>query len=112
VALLISNQPINQEGNFVELANDKLMNITGGAGYSCTNLLQDANTIPCSEPVPGACEGTTKVYLPRMGCQSDVTGSCSSVKMVRYKETPCMIDSYNVCNGTGEWTFYYMKACQ
>jgi hypothetical protein len=112
VALLMSNQPINQEGDFVELANDKLMNITGGAGYSCTKLLQDVNTTYCSEPVQGACEGTYKEYFRRWGCQSDVSGSCSSSKMVRYMETNCIMDSYNACIGTDDWVFYYMKACQ
>jgi len=113
VALLVSNRPISQDANLVELTGDDLANIVGGAGYSCTNLLQEYNVIFCSEPIPGECVGTYQEYYERWGCKTAPSGSCSSSRMIRYKESPCIEDPYDPysCTGTGEWTSYYMRAC-
>jgi hypothetical protein len=111
VALLVSNQPI--QGDFTDINDDQLHNIIGGAGYSCTRLLQTYNVIFCSNPVPGACEGYYQEYYTRYGCQAAPSGSCSGSSMLRYKESPCIedpCDPFN-CNVTGEWTCYYMRAC-
>jgi hypothetical protein len=113
-ALLVSNRPISHEGNFVELTDDKLVNIVGGTSYSCSNMLQEYDVIFCLEPSPGECGGTYREYYERWGCKVDVNGSsCSGSKMIRYAEIPCIEDPYNpeACNVTGEWTCYYMKAC-
>jgi hypothetical protein len=112
-ALLVSNRPISQEGNFVELTDDKLASVVGGTGYSCTNLLQEYDVVFCSEPIPGECDGTYQEYYERWGCQVAPSGSCSMSKMLRFKESPCIEDPYNpcCCTVTGEWTSHYMKAC-
>lgn len=113
VTLLVSNRPISQEGSFIELTSDEQANIVGGAGYSCTKLLQEYNVIFCSEPILGECEGAYREYYERWGCETAPSGSCSTSIMVRYIETPCIEDPYipGACTGTGVWTAYYMRAC-
>ena len=113
VALLISNQSIELQGNFAEIDDTQLSNIIGGGGYSCTNLLQEYDVIFCSEPVPGACDGYYEVYYERWGCETAVSGSCNSTIMMRHKECPCIEDPYDPvqCIGNGDWTYYYMRAC-
>jgi hypothetical protein len=113
VALLISNQPISQFDNLIELSGDELANIVGGTGYSCTKLLQEYAVVFCSEPIPGWCEGTYQEYYTRWGCETATSGSCSTSRMVRYTESPCIEDPYNPygCTVTGEETCYYMRAC-
>jgi len=109
-ALLVSNRPI--QGNFTEIDDDQLSNIIGGAGYTCTRLLQTYNVIFCSQ-VGGECGGKYQEYLTRYGCEAAESGSCTGSKMLRYKESPCIEDPYDplACTVTGEWTCYYMKAC-
>jgi hypothetical protein len=111
-ALLVSNRPI-KTGNFVELAANELGNTVGGAGYSCTKLLQEYDVVFCSEPILGECEGTYQEYYECWGCQTAASGSCSGSRMVRYQETPCIedIDDPYACDVTNEWTCYYMRAC-
>ena len=113
VALLISNQSIQLQGNFTEIDDTQLNNIIGGDGYSCTNLLQTYNVIFCSEPVPGACDGYYEEYYTRYGCETAESGSCSTSRMIRYAESPCIEDIHDpeACDITGDWTFYYMRAC-
>jgi hypothetical protein len=112
-ALLVSNRPISPDGNLIDLTDDELANTVGAAGYSCTNLLQEYAVVFCAEPIPGWCEGTYQEYYTRWGCKSAPSGSCSSSRMIRYAEIPCIEDPYNpeACNVTGEWTCYYMRAC-
>jgi hypothetical protein len=107
-ALLVSNQPII--GEFVEINNGELQTIIG-LGYSCTRLLQEYDVVYCSY-IGGLCGDWYQVYFTRYGCQSG-SGSCPTSSMIRYKETPCVIDPYEPfgCDVTGEWTCYYMRAC-
>ncbi len=107
IALLVSNGPIT--GQFTDINNDELQMIAG-LGYSCTNLLQDYYVVYC-DYIAGQCGGWYEEHYTRYGCQSG-TGSCSGSKMIRYKETPCILDFDLLdCTGTGEWTCYYMRAC-
>jgi hypothetical protein len=108
IALLVSNQPITDK--FTEINDDELQTIIG-SGYSCTRLLQTYNVIFC-DYVGGLCGGWYQEYYTRYGCQNG-TGSCSSSTMIRYKESPCVIDPYypDDCTVTGEWTCYYVRAC-
>ena len=39
-ALLVSNQPIQLQGNFIEIDDGQLRNVIGGQGYDCTELIQ------------------------------------------------------------------------
>jgi hypothetical protein len=112
-ALLVSNHPIKIQGNFSEIEDAQLGDVTGAAGYSCTKLLQTYNVIYCSSPVPGDCEGVYQEYYTRYGCESAPSGSCSMSVMIRYAKSPCIEDPYDplACTVTGEWTCYYMRAC-
>jgi hypothetical protein len=109
-ALLVSNRPI--QGNFTEIGGDQLQSIIGSAGYSCTRIIQTYNVIFCSQ-VGGLCGDYYQEYLTRYGCEAAPSGSCTGSKMLRYKESPCIVDPYDplACTVTGEWTCYYMKAC-
>ncbi len=113
IALLVSNQPIAQDDNLIELTIDETVDIIGGAGYSCTKLLQQYNVIFCSEPISGWCEGAYQEFYEHWGCQAAENGSCSSSKIVRFTQSPCIEDPYNPygCTDTGEETCYYMRAC-
>jgi len=111
-ALLVSDKPIQIQGNFTEIDDARLRNIIGGLGYACTNLLQQYNVIFCTY-IGGLCEGYYEEYYTRYGCAAAESGSCSASRMLRYKESPCINHPYDPygCYITGEWTFYYMRAC-
>ncbi len=110
IALLISNSPIT--GKYIDINDSELKTIIGGSGYSCTRLLQEYDVIYC-EYVAGECGNYYEEYYERWGCETADSGSCSSSKMIRYEETPCIEDPYypDMCDITGEWTSYYMRAC-
>ncbi len=110
--LLISNQPIQLQGNFTELNDGQLNNIIGNAGYSCTRLIQTYSVIYCTD-LGGMCGGMYQEYLTRYGCDTAPSGSCTGSRMLRYKESPCIEDPDDplACTVTGEWTCYYMRAC-
>jgi len=112
-ALLISDQPLQIQGNYVEIEDDQLHNIIGASGYTCTRLLQEYDVVFC-ERVGSDCIGYYQVYYERWGCEAAESGSCSSSVMVRYKESPCIIYAPwpFMCTITGEWTYYYMRACR
>lgn len=109
-ALLVSNQAIL--GQFTDLTDAQIQTIIGAAGYSCTKLLQDYHIVECTY-LEGLCVGQYEEYFTRWGCQADVSGSCSTSTLLRYHTTPCINDPNNPssCTGTGEWTNYYMRAC-
>ena len=109
-ALLISNQSIR--GEFTEIKESELENIIGASGYQCNTLRQEYNVIFCSY-FAGECGGQYYVFFERWGCGAAESGSCSQSKMIRYAKTPCINNPYYpwMCNVTGEWTCYYMRAC-
>jgi hypothetical protein len=112
-ALLISDQPLQIQGDYVEIDDDQLYNIVGGSGYTCTRLLQQYDVVFC-ERVGSDCIGYYQVYYERWGCEAAESGSCSSSWLERVKESPCIIFAPRpwMCTVTGEWTYYYMRACQ
>jgi hypothetical protein len=111
-ALLISKQFTELQGNFTEIDNGQLDNITGASGYTCTRLLQNYDVIYCSY-MGGECGDYLEVYFERWGCEAAESGSCTMLIMRRYQETPCLNDPYNPyrCTITYEWTYYQMRAC-
>jgi len=111
-ALLISNQPIQLQGNISEIDDSQLVNIIGAAGYTCTRLLQEYGVVYCTY-IGGGCEGWYQEYRTRYGCEAAESGTCRGSRMLRYKESPCIEDPYfpEACTVTGEWTCYYMRAC-
>jgi hypothetical protein len=109
-ALLISTNAI--KGKFTEIDESELGNITGASGYQCNVRRQTDNVISCTY-VGGQCEGEYKAFYERWGCGVAESGSCSQSKMIRYEKTPCIEDPDFpfACTVTGEWTVYYMQAC-
>jgi len=111
-ALLISNQSIELQGNFTEIDDTQLHNITGSAGYKCALRLQEYYVIFC-DYILGECMGYYEEHYKRRGCQAAPTGTCNNRVLLRYEESPCIEDPYDPynCTITGEWTSYYMWAC-
>jgi len=109
-ALLISNNPI--AGKFTDIDDEQLAGLRGTTFYDCNVLRQDYNVIYCVQ-IYGECGGDYRVFYERWGCGVAESGSCSQSKMIRYKKCPCIEDPDNpfACKGTGEWTYYYIPAC-
>ncbi|MHC4681818.1 MAG: hypothetical protein ACYTEK_24400, partial [Planctomycetota bacterium] len=86
-----------------------LRTITGGAGYTCTDLLQEYDVVYCTYD----CDGYYEVYPTRWGCEEAESGSCQSSRYLRSAESPCIEDPYDPwdCDITGDWDFHYMRAC-
>lgn len=111
-ALLISDKPIQINGNFTEISDAQLRSIIGAAGYSCTRLFQEYDVVFCSY-IFGECGGYYEEYFERWGCETAPSGSCYYYRMIRYMDFPCINDPYypDDCTVTGEVTFYFMWAC-
>lgn len=110
-ALLISNKPVTLGNKFAKLKNSSLKKIIGCCGQSCTNLLQSYHIYGCTQ-IGCICSGGYEIYYTRYGCATAPSGSCSESSMLRYKESLCMEDDfYCECEIDGEWTSYYMQAC-
>jgi hypothetical protein len=107
VALVISDRPI--PGAFEDIDDAGLRTITGGAGYTCTDLLQEYDVVYCTYD----CDGYYEVYPTRWGCEEAESGSCQSSRYLRSAESPCIEDPYDPwdCDITGDWDFHYMRAC-
>jgi hypothetical protein len=111
IALLVSNQPIR--GQFTEVTDDALRNITGGAGWSCTALIQQEEIIMC-EPADSygfACYGYFQWYFQRWGCEPAQSGNCVDGILARMAGTDCYTDPLYGCQVTGVWDWYGMSAC-
>jgi len=112
VALLIWDQPIETEAGIAEIGDAQLHNIVGGEGYTCTRLIQEYDVIFC-DYFCGMCGGWYEEYYTRYGCEVAESGSCQTSQMVRSREAPCINDPSTPYNcRLGEWTFYYMRACE
>ena len=111
VALIVSNDPINSP--VIDIPDAQLNDIIGSGGYSCTNLLQEYDVILCDEPIGGECSGNYYIFYERWGCEAAASGSCSSSQMLRFEKTPCINNPHDpyVCIVSGNWTSYYMRAC-
>ncbi len=112
-ALLISEQPIQLQGNFSEIADAQLHKFIGAEGYTCTKLLQSYNTIRCDK-VGEICAGYFEIYFKRYGCEAAESGTCTTGKFTSHVSSPCINDPYYPmnCTVTGSWTYYYMRACK
>jgi hypothetical protein len=108
VALLISNEPIKIQGSYVEIADNQLHNITGGNGWQCIDIIQESEDSYCSY-VSGWCGGYYEYYPERWGCEYVGSGYCAHTSYLRKAEVPCLISAWG-CD-YGEWTYYYMWAC-
>ncbi|MHC4159647.1 MAG: cysteine peptidase family C39 domain-containing protein, partial [Planctomycetota bacterium] len=111
--LLVSNQPIDLQGNFTDIDDAELQNIVGAEGYACTRLYQTYNVIYCAEPVGGICGGYYKIYRERWGCQADESGSCKGTNKERMRKALCIEDPYDplACDVKTPWYIFFMLAC-
>ena len=117
-ALLISNEPLDLAGTFTDIGDEELHKIIGSDGfghYSCTDLIQEADKIFCSEPIFGLCGGRYRQFYNRYGCELDEDGgSCTGTAVVGNISSPCVEDPYDpgFCTITGEWFSRYIRACE
>ena len=112
-ALLVS-QHLSALPADATIMDSSLMQSIRGAGscpfgcFSCTDLLQDYNTVFCAM----SCAGFFEEWFQRWGCELAPSGSCYSSTMQKYRESPCIIDPMTLnCTITGTWTYYYIRAC-
>jgi len=113
-ALLISDKPFEKQ--FAAIPDARLDGITGAA-YTCTKVLQYGSETTCTPPVCSdegcSCDGSYTVSYTVLGCQLASSGTCSSGYQTRYRTCPCAYNGYiDDCQGNGEWTYYYMRACE
>jgi len=111
-ALLISDGPINLNGNCTEIADTGLEHIVGGGGYDCSELLQEDEVTYC-ESSYGYCHSSYEYYPERWGCDDAESGMCWEDAKLSSASIDCVDDMYDPwsCDTTGEWSFSYMYAC-
>ncbi len=107
-AMLVSDQPLSS--GLSELSDTAAKEIVGGY-WICGNLYQEEAFIFCYYEPGIACDGWFQYYYERYVCKCVDIGTCNWGGMVRYQETPCIIDPIVECRVTGTWTFHYMRAC-
>ena len=107
-ALLLSRRPI--DGAFDDLDPRTLTALSGGAGYSCTRLIQEDDYILCVGTTDD-CWGTFKFYWKRWGCEYAPSGSCPTEPLARYTKDDCIWDPVIGCTTEGNWQSAYITAC-
>jgi hypothetical protein len=111
-ALLLSVRPIT--GQLNDMDKTAAGTITGGAGWSCINLISGRDVYYCNgyDP-PIGCDGYLEYYYVRYGCLETPSGTCTEQWMLLNASTPCIQDptDENECYPDGEWTYYYVPAC-
>jgi len=108
-ALLLSARPI--AGSFGEIDRGVLSTLSAGDGWSCTDLLQEENQVPCFTS-DYDCWGSFKWYYERWGCEAAPTGSCTYMGLARVAKDECFWDVLRgACNSDGTWEVTYMDAC-
>ena len=117
VALLVSDGPILLSGRVEFLDGEQLGKIFGGSqtGYSCTDLIQEAQDILCPEPVGGLCGGAYYRIQERYGCREDYYGTtCTGQKWLGYEYSYCVNNPLNPteCELSGRPYNRHIRACQ
>ncbi len=106
-ALLIAKQPIQEA--FAKIDNTE--NIVGsGCGESCTKRLQNDAEWPCTPRADKCYLFGHLIQYKRDGCEEAPSGSCSESSMVKTKSSSCE-DDFGDCESDGEWTSWYIQAC-
>lgn len=108
-ALLISDRSLPRR--LPELSDAAAEEIAGGY-YACNTLYQNFHYTSCDTVYLEYCEGKLTYYLERWVCGYADSGTCPTSSMVRYQESPCVLDPVVYCEITGCWTDYYMRACK
>jgi len=97
IALLISDEiitpPLDSQLDY--LVPDEISRIYGGDGfgkYSCTDVIQEAETITCPSPIGGfMCHGAYYEFERRYGCIEDENGgTCIGDRMPSYTYYRCL----------------------
>lgn len=111
-ALLISREPVELKGNTTEIADARAHRFVGASGYTCTDVLQGDYVVFCQYS-GGNCYGDYQRFFKRYGCEAAESGTCSYSLYTRKVASVCINDPYYVyyCTITGDWTYYYMWAC-
>ena len=114
-ALLISKTPLLLTGTFTEVVDNELRQIIGGfPTFSCTDVIQEEDTIFCSPPIGLTCGGCYYSIEELCGCIPDPNGgSCTGTAMLAYSYIHCYIDpvTMNTCIVDGDIYGRYMRAC-
>lgn len=116
-ALLVSDEPTRLPTGLQILAPARLYEIYGGDDktYSCTEIIQESEYIPCPEPVGGfLCGGTCYMFQERYGCVEDETGgTCVGIGMNGHLISPCknQPDKQGSCIESS-WYTGMMRACK
>ena len=110
VAVVTTGLCLAAAGSYRVLADEEAAKITGGS--SCTEVCSQAGEISCLEMTDKDCGGSHSVFYCRICCEGCGAG-CSESPMMYKKMEPCVDDPYNpdTCVGNGNWTCYYMYAC-
>ena len=107
-ALIISNNII--KGDFAEIGERDLGDITGAAGYQCNRLRQIDGQVKCDD-IADECAGSCLVFWERWGCGPAESGSCSQTKFPRFERSLCIECGPYCCTNSDEWIMYYIQAC-
>ena len=111
VALVVNKGPILMKGNFAKINDSLLVDIMGAANcQSCTDKIQESRDFPCDSS-GGDC-GSHDIVYERWSCESAASGSCFESGMIGSESENCEEDSESFdCVGEGDWTSYYIQAC-
>jgi hypothetical protein len=107
-ALLVSDRPISTP--LPQLSDAETMSIAGGY-WDCNILYQEEDWIGCVY-LSGLCYDCYQYYWERWVCSVVDEGTCAGKTFVRYQESPCIEDFIYDCGITGEWFYYWMRACK
>ena len=112
LALLVSKQPIASDPDMTDLSDSQLTTLTGATGYSCTDLLQHEDVVPCDQ-VSFSCSDYYELFWKIYGCEQAPSGVCAWQVMESRRKSPCVSSVFNpyFCDYAGEWIIYYIRAC-
>jgi hypothetical protein len=116
--LLISTKEISLQEGMKEINENDLKKIIGADSfgtYSCTQLIQNANTRFCLDMIAGFCSGNYRMFYERYACQlATQGGECSGNRIIGSVWCDCVEDiAYpGECASSGDWFGQYIHACQ
>jgi hypothetical protein len=114
-ALLISKTPLLLTGTFAEIVDSELHRIIGGfPTFSCTELIQEDDTIFCPSPIGLTCGGCYYSFEELCGCVPDPNGGdCFGSPMPGYLYVHCYFnEAYGYCVGDGDTYVRLMRGCE
>ncbi|MHC4529320.1 MAG: cysteine peptidase family C39 domain-containing protein, partial [Planctomycetota bacterium] len=111
--LLVANKPIPPPPCFAKIDAPSLAKILGGCPSQLCNIpCSDGGELDCIV-IAGLCMGPHTILIHRSCCGAAPSGICYDVALVYKKEESCGENPITGdCEGEGDWTNYYMQACQ